>query len=213
MLSSNTLLVRKRCFLFLVALHTVLENISYSWHVHQLYVPAWAIVSEYVLSSPSAFLKNSKLSVGFISASRALKMGGASQLYYTDVAVIPVYILSISELRKRRYSQAMYKAVGCAEQWVWGAALASGGGNKCLSGDESSKWPVFSVGPSAGKKGRGLRLTRWGGRSREATRATVWFQDSPSCDAASWWGHLVHWGASLWATGTRPWQPLQELGI
>lgn len=59
--------------------------------------------------------------MGFISASRALKMGDASQLYYTDVAVITMYILCISRLlpqRKRKYSQDVYEAVGCAEQWV-----------------------------------------------------------------------------------------------
>ncbi|TRZ19857.1 hypothetical protein HGM15179_007248 [Zosterops borbonicus] len=43
-----------------------------------------------------SFLDNLRFSVDFIHASRVLKIGDASQLYYTNVAVTNVYILYIS---------------------------------------------------------------------------------------------------------------------
>ncbi|KAF4801541.1 hypothetical protein TURU_033917 [Turdus rufiventris] len=90
------------------------------------------IVSEYIWSSPLVFLDNLRFFVGFISASTALKMGDASQLYYTDVAVITVYILYISRLlrqRKRKYSQDVNEAVGCARVVPPYGQLAEGLGN------------------------------------------------------------------------------------
>lgn len=70
--------------------------------------------------------------MGFISASIALKMGDASQLYYTDVAVITMYILYISKLlpqRKRKYSQGVNEAFGCARVVPPCGQLAQGLGN------------------------------------------------------------------------------------
>lgn len=87
--------------------------------------------------------------MGIISASTALKMGDASQLYYTDVAVITVYILYISRLlcqRKRKYSQDVNEAVGCARVVPPYGQLAEGLGNlwKGLAAREA--WEMVCLG-------------------------------------------------------------------
>lgn len=175
---------------------------------------AWAIVSEYILSSPLAFLDNLRFSVGFISASRAPKVGDASQLYYTDVVVTNMYIFCVSRLlpqRKRKYSQNGWSSWLCQAVGVrcWVGFV---GGFKCLSRGKSSKGASL-LGETIGwQEGKGAQVDKMRTRSWAASRATVWFQDSHSHDAACWWGHLVQWCASLWATSMRPWQPLTAWG-
>lgn len=184
----------------------MLENILYSWHIHPLYVHGWATVSEYILSSLSAFLDHLRFSVGFISASWALKMADASQLLVCAFFIFQdCYLTEKANIPRMHMKQL---GVPSINQRCWVGLL---GGYKCLSGAKSSKWPIFWVGPWAGKKGSGFRLTRWGRRSWEASRGAVWFKpwccllEGSPCP-------LGCWGASLWATNRRPWQPLQELG-
>lgn len=87
-------------------------------------------------------------------------------------------------------------------------------GYKCLSGGKSSKWPIFGWAHRLARREGG---SGWQDEEAGAERPLGQQCGSRTATAVMLPAGVVTlsttgWDASLWATSTKPWQPLEELG-